>query len=308
MGGPAVDIRGLRKAYDSVVAVDQLDLSVDRGEIFGLLGPNGAGKTTTIRVLMDILKADAGAISVLGKPPGAARQQVGYLPEERGLYRTLRVMETLVYLGQLKGMSRAAAQNRAALLLERMELSDWGRNKVQELSRGMQQKVQLIASLIHDPELVILDEPFQGLDPVNAEMVRTIIRELRDQGKTILLSAHEMSLVEMLCERIALIDHGRVVLNGRLDEIKAQFAPNAIIISPPVPLEGWPEVARVERHNGQQTVYLAGGTAPRDLLRRIFDEGLSVDHFEKATVTLDEVFITVVKGGDREPSGQVNHD
>ncbi|MCC7361983.1 MAG: ATP-binding cassette domain-containing protein [Anaerolineales bacterium] len=296
MEQPVIAVENLRKAYASVVAVDNLSLRVDAGQIFGLLGPNGAGKTTTIRMLMDILKPDSGTVRVLGAPPGAVRARVGYLPEERGLYKSLRLTECLVYLGRLKGMSQAAAQRRAAQLLERVELGGWAKHKVEELSRGMQQKVQLVASLIHDPALVILDEPFQGLDPVNVEMVRGLIRELRDQGKTIVLSAHEMSLVEMLCERIALINHGRVVLYGRLSEIKQQFAPNALEISPPAPLEGWPGVRQVSVAGDRQRVTLDPGVAPRDLLRRLIERGLPVDRFERATATLDEIFVTVVKG------------
>ncbi len=298
MTEPAIYASQLCKAYASVVAVDDLSFEVARGEIFGLLGPNGAGKTTTIRMLMDILKPDSGSIRLLGQAPGAARRRVGYLPEERGLYKDLRVTECLVYLGQLKGLTRARGQQRAAELLERVGLAEWGRRKVDELSRGMQQKVQLLASLIHEPELVILDEPFQGLDPINAEMVRALIRDLRAEGKTIVLSAHEMSLVEMLCERIALIHHGRAVLNGRLDEIKRRFSPNAIEISPPLPLAGWPGVVQVDTTDGRQRVTLAPGVQPSDLLKQIFDRGLSVDRFERATATLDEVFVTVVKGED----------
>ncbi len=298
MTEPVIYADRLRKAYASVVAVDDLSFEVARGEIFGLLGPNGAGKTTTIRMLMDILRPDAGTVRLLGEAPGAARRRVGYLPEERGLYKGLRVTECLAYLGQLKGLSRARGLSRASELLERVDLAAWGRRKVDELSRGMQQKVQLLTSLIHDPELVILDEPFQGLDPINAEMVRSLIRDLRAQGKTIVLSAHEMSLVEMLCERIVLIHHGRAVLDGRLDEIKRRFSPNAIAISPPLPLQGWPEVAQVDTTDGRQRVTLAAGVQPRDLLKLIFDRGLSVDQFERATATLDEVFVTVVRGED----------
>jgi ABC-2 type transport system ATP-binding protein len=297
MPEPAILIQKLRKVYSNVVAVDDLSLEVPRGEIFGLLGPNGAGKTTTIRVLMDITKPDAGQARVLGELPGQSRRRVGYLPEERGLYRSLRVIDCLGYLGELKGMSRSAARQRARQLLERVELAEWGRRKVDELSRGMQQKVQLIASIIHDPELVILDEPFQGLDPVNAEMVRELIRDLRAQGKTVVLSAHEMSLVEMLCERIALINHGRVVLDGRLDEIKQRFAPNAIEISPPLALDGWPGVLQATNVDGRQRqrITLAPGLQPRELLKQIVERGLPLDQFERATATLDEIFITVVK-------------
>ena len=296
MPEPAIYVEQLRKSYSTVTAVDGLSFEVPRGEIFGLLGPNGAGKTTTIRMLMDIIKPDSGTVRVLGEAPGLSRRRVGYLPEERGLYRTLRVTECLVYLGQLKGMSRTAARARAAQLLAKVELADWGRRKVDELSRGMQQKVQLVASIIHDPELVILDEPFQGLDPVNAEMVRGLIRDLRAEGKTVILSAHEMSLVEMLCERIVLINRGQAVLDGRLTEIKQRFAPNAIEISPPLPLEGWPGVAQVSAVDGRQRVTLDAGLQPRELLKQIVDRGLPLDQFERASATLDEIFITVVKG------------
>jgi ABC-2 type transport system ATP-binding protein len=280
MPEPAIYVQKLRKVYSTVVAVDDLSLEVPRGEIFGLLGPNGAGKTTTIRMLMDIIKPDSGEARVLGMPPGQSRTRVGYLPEERGLYRTLRVAECLAYLGELKGM----------------KLGDWGKRKVDELSRGMQQKVQLIASIIHDPELVILDEPFQGLDPVNAEMVRGVIRDLRAQGKTVVLSAHEMSLVEMLCERIALINRGRVLLDGNLAQIKQRFAPNAIEISPALPLEGWPGVAHVAAVDGRQRITLDPGAQPRDLLQQIVERGLPLEQYQRATATLDEIFITVVKG------------
>jgi ABC-2 type transport system ATP-binding protein len=221
---------------------------------------------------------------------------VGYLPEERGLYRTLRVEECLTYLGQLKGMPKAAAHKRALALLERVELKDWARKKVQELSRGMQQKVQIIASLIHDPDLVILDEPFQGLDPVNVEMVRGLIRDLRAQGKTVVLSAHEMSLVEKLCERITLIDHGKVVLYGALADIKKQFSPNAIEISPPLDLAAWPDVARTETRDGKLLVYLHPSTTPHAFLKKLLDQGIFVDQFELASMPLDQIFIEVVTG------------
>ncbi len=292
-----IRVEHLQKSYGGVEAVKDLSFEVERGEIFGLLGPNGAGKTTTIRILMDIVKADGGTALVLGQAPGGARERVGYLPEERGLYRNLRVGECLTYLGQLKGLPRATAQRRATELLARVELAEWNKKKVHELSRGMQQKVQLIASLLHDPALVILDEPFQGLDPVNAEMVRDIIRELRGRGVTVILSAHEMSQVEALCDRIALIDHGRAVLYGALTDLKRQFAPNALEISPPLALDGWPNVERTEIHNHSQTVYLRPPATPRDLLRQIFVAGLAVDRFETASISLEEIFITVVKGG-----------
>jgi ABC-2 type transport system ATP-binding protein len=291
-----INVDQLYKTYDGFVAVDHVSFQVNGGDVFGLLGPNGAGKTTIIRMLMDIFKPDGGAVSVLGQPPGAARARVGYLPEERGLYRSLRVDECLAYLGQLKGMPRAAAHKRALALLERVELKEWARKKVQELSRGMQQKVQLAASIIHDPDLIILDEPFQGLDPVNVDMVRSLIRELRAQGKTVVLSAHEMSLVEKLCERIALIDHGQVVLYGALADIKKQFSPNAIEISPPLDLAGWPDVARTELRDGKLLVYLRPPATPHQFLKALLDRGVFVDQFELASMPLDQIFVEVVTG------------
>lgn len=296
MNNFAIEVHQLHKTFNGVVAVDHLSFQVNRGEIFGLLGPNGAGKTTTIRMLLDILQPDAGTARVLGESPRVARERVGYLPEERGLYRGLRVEECLVYLGQLKGLSRSAAQKRAADLLARVELSEWSRNKVQELSSGMQQKVQIIASLIHDPDLVILDEPFQGLDPVNVEVVKNLIRASCAVGKTIVLSTHQMNQVEALCQRIVLIDHGRAVLYGRLADIQQQFSPNAIEITPPLALDGWSEVAYTEGLDHKQRVYLTKGTAPRDFLKKILERGLSLEQFEMATMPLDQIFIAVVKG------------
>lgn len=296
---PAIQVEQLHKTFNSIIAVDHLSFQVNRGEIFGLLGPNGAGKTTAMRILMDIIKPDAGTARVLGDPPGVARERIGYLPEERGLYRGLRVDETLVYLGQLKGMSRAAAKQRALELLARVELDEWARHKVQELSRGMQQKVQIIASIIHDPDLVILDEPFQGLDPVNVQVVKDLISELRAQGKAVALSAHEMSQVEALCERILLIDHGKAVLYGALADIKKQFSPNAIEITPPLSFDGWPEVARSETRDHKQLLYLKG-IAPREFLKKALDRGLPIDQFEVASMPLEKIFVQVVKGENNE--------
>ena len=276
---------------------------IPRGEIFGLLGPNGAGKTTTIRMLMDIIKPDAGRRACWASRPARSRRRVGYLPEERGLYRTLRVIECLAYLGELKGLSRSAARKRARQFLERVELGDWGKRKVDELSRGMQQKVQLIASIIHDPELVILDEPFQGLDPVNAEMVRQPHPRPARPGQ----------------------DGGAL---GPRDE------PGGNAVRAHRAHQPWPGGARwpagrdqaalfAQRHrdqpaaaagrlagrgsrgpnfDGRQRVTLAEASLPRDLLKQIVDRGLALDTFERASATLDEIFITVVKGAATMPT------
>ncbi len=289
-------VEDLVKHYDDVVAVDQLSFEVERGELFGLLGPNGAGKTTTIRIVMDILQPDAGRVRILGQRPGEAKERVGYLPEERGLYRDVKVLDMLVYLAELKGVSRAMARDRAQGLLERIRLDDWADRKVKDLSRGMQQRLQFIASLVHDPDLLILDEPFQGLDPVNTERLKAFVDDLRGAGKTIVLSTHQMNLVEALCDRILLIDSGRAVLYGRLDEIKEQNAPNTIRLrAEEVPAE-LPGVLSVEPSDGAFNLTLADGMDPQEVLRSLVELGTRVREFEVAPVPLEDIFVDVVGG------------
>jgi ABC-2 type transport system ATP-binding protein len=209
---PLVSVQNIRKTFGNNVAVADVSFEILPGEIFGLLGPNGAGKTTTIRMILDIFKPDAGTIEVLGGPLTQARKDyIGYMPEERGLYPYMRVLDCLIYLGSLKGLSRREARRRAELFLERLELADQHRQKIEALSRGMTQKVQVIAAVLHNPDLLIIDEPFANLDPLNAQLIREIMLELRDQGKAVIMTSHQLGLVETLCDRIALIDYGRVV-------------------------------------------------------------------------------------------------
>jgi ABC-2 type transport system ATP-binding protein len=289
-----IQVQDLVKRYGDIVAVDHLSFEVGKGELFGLLGPNGAGKTTTIRVIMDILQADAGSVQILGQRPGRAKERVGYLPEERGLYRDLKVLDTLVYLAELKGVSRGRARERARGLLERIRLDDWADRKVKDLSRGMQQRLQFIASLVHDPDLLILDEPFQGLDPVNTERLKDFVDELRHGGKTIVLSTHQMNLVEALCDRILLIDKGRAVLYGYLDQIKEAYAPNAVRLRAeeiPTDLDG---VVSMEPDDGAVNLTLADDAGPQDLLRALVDRGVQVREFEVAPVPLEDIFVSVV--------------
>lgn len=293
---PAITVTHVRKTFAEVVAVNDISFDVQGGEIFGLLGPNGAGKTTTIRMLMDILRPDSGQIRLLGDDPRRTRTRVGYLPEERGLYRTLKVHECLAYLGQLKGLTTRQAKDRATALLTRLELADRAQAKVQDLSRGMQQKAQIAAALIHDPELVIFDEPFQGLDPVNVDLVRGLIRELRDQGRTVVLSAHEMSLVEALCERIAMIHRGGIVLYGKLADIQRRHAPDAVEFSPPLEVADWPEVASAQAIPGGQRLYLQTGVTRHQFLQAVLARGLTPERFAQAAMPLDEIFVRVVKG------------
>ena len=294
-----IEVRELTKRYGDVVAVDNLSFDVGEGEVFGLLGPNGAGKTTAIRIIMDILQPDEGSVRVLDQPPGRAKDHVGYLPEERGLYRNLKVLDVLTYFGELKGLDRATGRERATALLSEVQLQDWGNRKVRDLSRGMQQKVQFIATLVHDPELLFLDEPFQGLDPVNVEQMRDFIARLHAQGKTIVLSTHQMGLVEALCDRILLIDHGQAVLYGPLEEIKRRYAPNAIRVRADQLPSDLPGVQQVEPDNGAYRLTLAESARARDVLRALLDRGADVRGFEVAPVPLEEIFVTVVTGRGR---------
>lgn len=293
---PVLSVRNLYKRYDDFIAVADLSFEVFPGEIFGLLGPNGAGKTSTIRMLMDIFKPDAGEIELLGRPPGRSREQVGYLPEERGLYRDQKVQEVLVYLARLKGTDAETARQRVDEWLERVELAEWADKRVKELSRGMQQKVQFVAGLIHDPALLILDEPFQGLDPVNVDLLKRLIRQLTADGKTVVLSAHQMNLVEELCDRILLINRGRAVLYGPLQQIKREYAPNAVRVRAQELPPDLPGVVHRE-HNGDVSLLTLDGLSPQAFLADLVARQVPVESFEVASVPLNDIFVSVVQSG-----------
>jgi ABC-2 type transport system ATP-binding protein len=224
--GLAVRVDGVGKRFGNHTAVDDLSFEVPDGVIYGILGPNGAGKTTTLRMMNDIIAPDRGTIELLGglAPGSAAAPHVGYLPEERGLYPKMRVLETLVFMGELRGLTGREAKRRGGLWLERLGLAQWHKNQVQDLSKGMQQKVQFAAALIHDPELVILDEPWSGLDPINADVLRDVVREQKAAGRTVLFSTHQMEQAEKICEHICIIARGKKVLEGRLAELKRAAA------------------------------------------------------------------------------------
>jgi ABC-2 type transport system ATP-binding protein len=228
----AISLRGVEKRFGTTRAVAGLDLVVPRGSLCGFLGPNGAGKSTTIRMIMSIIYPDSGTVSVLDGTALANKDRIGYLPEERGLYRTMKVSEFLIYIGRLKGLTAASAHRSASEWLERIELKGISKKKCQELSKGMQQKVQFIASVIHDPELLILDEPFSGLDPVNAQLLTSIIKDLNRSGKTIIFSTHQMHTAEAMCDRVVLINHGIKLLDANLADVRAQFDPHSLILEP----------------------------------------------------------------------------
>ncbi len=270
---PTVELSHISKSFGSLKAVDDVSFEVEKGEIFGLLGPNGAGKTTAIRVLLDIFRPDHGSVSLLGGPMTEKKKdRIGYMPEERGMYQDITLDRCLTYLASLKGLAPAESQARITGYLERFDLLSSRRLKVKELSKGMQQKAQLITTLIHEPELIIIDEPFSGLDPINTQMVKELLREQRDKGVTILMSTHQMHQVEELCDRIVLIDHGRTVLYGHLGEIRKQFSGHAVIVGTPNPLPSLPGVLQIEPHNSSAyRLKLEKATSTQEVLRRLVD-------------------------------------
>jgi ABC-2 type transport system ATP-binding protein len=299
---PTVELSHISKSFGSLKAVDDVSFDVEKGEIFGLLGPNGAGKTTAIRIMLDIFKPDQGKVSILGGAMTEAKKdQIGYMPEERGMYQDIPLDKCLVYLGTLKGLSPAEVQQRMVGYLERFDLLTSRRKKVKELSKGMQQKAQLIATLIHEPELIIIDEPFSGLDPINTQMVKDLLRDQRDKGVTILMSTHQMHQVEELCDRIVLIDHGHTLLYGRLHDIRQQFSGHAVIVGTPGELPTLPGVEHVERHNSSAwRLSLNASVDTQQVLRSLVEQGVQVNQFEIAAPTLDEIFINVVQKADQE--------
>ncbi len=297
----AVDLTHVTKSFGAVKAVDDVSYSVEKGEFFGLLGPNGAGKTTSLRILLDIFKPDSGSVQVMGGPlTDAKKDRIGYMPEERGLYQDIPLDRCLAYLGSLKGLSEAETRQRTQGYLERFDLADSRHKKVKELSKGMQQKAQLIVTLLHKPELLIVDEPFSGLDPVNTQMVKDLLREQREKGVTILLCSHQMNLVEELCDRIVLIDHGKVVLYGDLEDIRRRFSANAVLVQAAGELPALAGVSSVERVNGSVKLNLAAGAEPQSILQDLVARHIPVERFEIAMPTLDEIFIRVVQGDERE--------
>jgi ABC-2 type transport system ATP-binding protein len=294
---PAVELTRITKSFGAVKAVDDVSFSIEKGELFGLLGPNGAGKTTSIRVMLDIFKPESGTVSILGGAMTEAKKDhIGYMPEERGMYQDIPLDRCLAYLGSLKGMSQAEVKQRADGYLERFDLAAHRHKKVKELSKGMQQKAQVIATLLHQPELLIVDEPFAGLDPVNTQMIKDLLREQREAGVTVVLCSHQMHLVEELCDRIVLIDHGRVMLYGALDEVRKKFSGNALLVRADRELPALPGVERVEPVNGAVKLHLAQGAKPQEILRSLVAQNIALEQFEISVPTLDEIFIRVVQG------------
>ncbi len=293
-----VAVEEVSKHFGPTLAVDNVSFAVEPGEIFGLLGPNGAGKTTTIRMILDIFKPDHGRIAVFGGPlTAAARQRIGYLPEERGLYKHMPIGECLTYLATLKGLSKADAARRATAYLERVGLADVSKKKVNELSKGMQQKVQLGVALLHSPDLLIIDEPFYGLDPVNTRLVKEMLCDARDRGAAIIMSTHQMDRVEELCQRMCMFNQGRIVLYGEVSTVRHDFAPNAVVVTGSGPFGTLPGVERAEQTAQGLELWLDAATDPHTILRLIATRPeFTVERFAIATPSLDDIFIAVATG------------
>jgi ABC-2 type transport system ATP-binding protein len=290
----AVEVNHVVKSFADKVAVDDLSFTVAPGEIFGLIGPNGAGKTTTIRMMMDIIKPDSGTVTVLGeKLTEAAKNRLGYLPEERGLYKKLKVIDSILYLASLKGMNRPATAVKAARLLGQTGMLPHQDKKIEELSRGMGQIIQFIVTIIHDPQLVILDEPFAGLDPVNTELLKGMVINLKNQGQAVILSTHQMNQVEELCDRILMINKGRSVLYGELAEIKAKYRNNSVFVDFQGELGEIPGVTGRHDRRGHVELFLDEATTPQQLLERLVSRGIVISRFEMASPPLNEIFLKV---------------
>jgi len=293
-----IELLRVRKSYDQFVAVDDLSFSIPQGTIFGLLGPNGAGKTSTIRMMIGITMPDSGEVRVFGQPLDRRMlDRIGYLPEERGLYKKMKILDQLIFLAQLHGLSAAEAQKRALEWCRRMEIADWAMKKVEELSKGMQQKIQFIAALLHDPEFIIMDEPFFGLDPVNATLLKDVLLELKQSGKTILFSTHRMDQVEKLCDAICLVDHGRSVLQGDLREIKSRWGRNDVQIEyegdGSFLQQGDGLVAGFNNYGNYVEVRLAPGADPQKLLQ-LAAARARINRFELMEPSLEQIFIETV--------------
>ncbi len=320
MADYTIEIDNASKRYAEHVAVRDLSLRVPRGAVYGLLGPNGAGKTTTIRMILNIIAPDSGSVRILGRPANdrSLSDHIGYLPEERGLYRKMQVRRVLRFLAELKGMKRELADRKIDEWLERLDLKtpekDWGLSKIDELSRGMQQKVQFIGTLLHDPDLVILDEPFSGLDPINAQALKDTMLELRQRGKTIIFSTHLMDNAERMCDSVCIIARGEKVLDGSIAEIKTGHGARNVALG----LNGAPSadvgavlsdkslVQRVDDSNRYFEIELTQGGDPQVLLQRIVATGASINRFEIVQPSLHQIFLEKV-GATGVEMGMTGH-
>jgi ABC-2 type transport system ATP-binding protein len=292
-----LDLNDVSKSYNGQTVVKNLSFSVGRGEMFGLLGPNGAGKTTTIRMVMNILYPDSGTISVFGERlTEKAKERIGYLPEERGMYKKMKVSELLVYFARLKNMGRREASEKTYEYLSLFDMIECHKKKIEELSRGMQQKIQFIATILHDPDLIILDEPFSGLDPINRKLIKDTMTELKQRGKTIIFSTHQMDEVERLCDTILLIDRGVCVLSGNLADIKKNYGKNSIVVSYEGDisfLKTFPGVLSMDDYGKYAEISIDKKASPSQILTALTQRA-EISRFELSEPSLNKIFIDTV--------------
>jgi ABC-2 type transport system ATP-binding protein len=296
----AVEVSHLHKSYNGIPAVIDLSFSAKSGELLGLIGPNGAGKSTTIKIMLDFMKSDSGEVRLLGEPMNESlKNSIGYLPEERGLYKRLTAIDQIIYLSSLKGLERSFAAEKAEKLLRQTGMLGSRKKKIKEMSKGMGQIIQFIVTIIHDPQLIILDEPFSGLDPVNTEIMKEIIAQLREEGKTIILSTHQMNQVEELCNRVLMINHGREVLYGNLLEIKADFKRHSVLLNVDGEVGELKGVVNEKQGERYVELLLSAHTTPQNILDQLYQKGVTINHFEIRNPSLNEIFLQIA-GGSHE--------
>ncbi|MCJ7732979.1 MAG: ATP-binding cassette domain-containing protein [Anaerolineales bacterium] len=294
----AVEVNHLFKSYANVNAVNDLTFSIEPGEILGLIGPNGAGKSSTIKIILDFLKPDSGEVKIFGRQMNEAlKDRIGYMPEERGLYKRLTAIDLILYLASLKGMEKAAAEERANFLLEKTGMLEYKKKKNKEMSKGMGQLIQFIVTVIHNPDLIILDEPFSGLDPVRTESVQNIIADFRQEGKAIILSTHQMNKVEELCDRVLMINKGTTVLYGDIAEIRAKFRKNSVQVETNQQLGDLSGVVDRKFSNGSVELILGPDISPQFILDQIRNRGIDINRFEVTMPSLNEIFLNLVGMG-----------
>ena len=296
----AVEVNHLYKSYTGKRAVEDLSFSVNPGEILGLIGPNGAGKSSTIKIILDFMKPDSGEVKIFGQQMDeACKNQIGYLPEEKGLYKKLTAIDLILYFASLKGMDKSSAKEKADVLLRRTGMFESRKKKIKEMSKGMGQLIQFIVTIIHDPKLIIMDEPFSGLDPVNTELMKNIVSDLRNDGKAIILSTHQMNQVEEICDRVLMVNDGSEVLYGSIEEVKARFRQHSVQVNVEGEIGDLPGVIEKKLNKDSVELVLATDTTPQIILDRIRDQGIDINRFEVKTPSLNEIFLKLA-GADHE--------
>jgi ABC-2 type transport system ATP-binding protein len=296
----AVEVNHLYKSYTGKKAVEDLSFSVNPGEILGLIGPNGAGKSSTIKIMLDFMKPDSGEVKIFGQQMNEAlKNQIGYLPEEKGLYKKLTAIDLILYFASLKGMDKSSAKEKADVLLKRTGMFESRKKKIKEMSKGMGQIIQFIVTIIHDPNLIIMDEPFSGLDPVNTELMKNIVSDLRNDGKAIILSTHQMNQVEEICDRVLMVNDGSEVLYGSIEEVKSRFKTHSVQVNVEGEIGDLPGVIDKKLNKDSVELVLAADTTPQILLDHMRERGISINRFEVKTPSLNEIFLNIA-GADHE--------